>query len=145
MSYSKTAAKASRRLLISLPNGVMHHILTFFFNGDGGFQVVPTSSPGDSWNLFQIGDCPSTFSPNPTYLPTHYQQLPDGELPKFHYHQSGVVGIRGTTTGSLSLRQHFCFASKRIGDSAIFIYYYRHITPPGANVWRPGRESSFME
>ena len=107
MSYSKTAAKASRRLLISLPNGVMHHILTFFFNGDGGFQVVPTSSPGDSWNLFQIGDCPSTFSPNPTYLPTHYQQLPDGELPKFHYHQSGVVGIRGTTTGSLSLRQHF--------------------------------------
>ena len=105
--YSKKAAKASRRLLLSLPNGEIHHVLTSFFNGDGGFQVVPTSPTGDSWNLFQIGDCPSIFSPNPTYLPTHYQQLPDGESPKFHYHRSGIVGIRGTTTGSPSLRQQF--------------------------------------
>jgi hypothetical protein len=107
MSYSKTKAKASRRLILSLPNGDMRRILTFFFNGDGGFQVVPVSPAGDSWNLFQIGDRPSAFFPRPTYLPTHYQRLPDGELPKFHYHKSGMVGIRGTSADAPSLRQHF--------------------------------------
>lgn len=94
--YSKTKAVSRRRLFFNARNGKFYHILSLFFNGDGGFQVVPTCPRADAWTLGEIL-CDSAAHSFSTY-PRNYRirgDLEPGNPLKLHYHKSGLVEIRG--------------------------------------------------
>jgi len=94
--YSKTKAVSRRRLFFNAGNGKFYHILSLFFNGDGGFQVVPTCPRADAWTLGEIL-CDSAAHSFSTY-PRNYRirgDLEPGNPLKLHYHKSGLVEIRG--------------------------------------------------
>lgn len=94
--YSKTRAISRRRLFFNARNGRYYHILSLFFNGDGGFQVVPTCPQSDTWTLGEIlhDSDASSFSAHPH----NYRirgDLEKGNHLKLHFHKSGLVEIRG--------------------------------------------------